>query len=204
MGKCPLLSNENYSEFMRSFAEQVGENTRNLREKYIDPKNVLKFNHGHAWEAPANELSDTKGTFQQRGTKTEIRLSDIAEGRVHVIFDAVIQVTQDINDQIERTLFESMKETTNRTGNFVFAAGRPMPEVMYEMLEKMELPLGKDGKLVMPTMSVHRSQFSKVMAELDGAGPEIEKKLEELKERKTGAARIKEMERLSRFERLND
>lgn len=202
MGKCPLLSNEDSSEFMRSFAEQVGENTRYLRERYMDPQNVLKFSHGHSWEAPANELGDKKGTIQQHGTETEIRLSDIAEGRAHVIFDAVNQVTQDMHDQMERVMFETMKAATDRTGQVVHAAGRPMPETMYEMLEKMELPLGKDGELSMPSMFIHPSQTLKIMAELDKAGPEFEQRFELLKAKKKEAARIKEQERLARFERL--
>jgi len=202
MGKCPLLSNEDSSEFMRSFAEQVGENTRYLRERYMDPQNVLKFSHGHSWEAPANELGDKKGTIQQHGTETEIKLSDIAEGRAHVIFDAVNQVTQDMHDQMERMMFETMKAATDRTGQVVHAAGRPMPETMYEILEKMELPLGKDGELSMPSMFIHPSQTPKIMAELDNAGPEFEQRFELLKAKKKEAARIKEQERLARFERL--
>ena len=202
MGKCPLLSDEDSSEFMRSFAEQVSENTRYLRERYMDPQNVLKFSHGHSWEAPANELGDKKGTLQQHGTETEIRLADITEGRAHVIFDAINQVTQDMHDQMERMMFETMIEATDRTGQVVHAAGRPMPEAMYEMLEKMELPLGKDGELSMPSMFVHPSQSPKIMAELDKAGSEFEQRFELLKEKKKEAARIKEQERLARFERL--
>ena len=204
MGKCPLLFKEDYSEFMRSFAEQVGENIRYLRERYMDPQNVLKFSHGHSWEAPANELGDKKGTIQQHGTETEIRLSDIAEGRAQVIFDAINKVTRDMHDQMERMMLETMKEATDRTGQVVCAAGRPMTETMYEMLEKMELPLGKDGELSMPSMFVHPSQTPKIMAEPDTVGPEFEKKFELLKERKKEEARIKEQERLSRFERLCD
>jgi hypothetical protein len=187
---------------MRSFAEQVGENTRYLRERYMDPQNVLKFSHGHSWEAPANELGDKKGTIQQHGTETEIRLSDIAEGRAHVIFDAVNQVTQDMHDQMERMMFETMKAATDRTGQVVHAAGRPMPETMYEMLENMELSLGKDGELSMPSMFIHPSQTPKIMAELDKAGHEFKQRFELLKAKKKEAARIKEQERLARFERL--
>lgn len=202
MGKCPLLSNEDSSEFMRSFAEQVGENTRYLRERYMDPENVLKFSHGHSWEAPANELGDKKGTFQRHGTETKVRLSDIAEGRAHVVIDALNQVTRDMHDQMERMMFETMKAATDQTGQVVNANGRSMPETMYEMLEKMELPLRNDGELSMPSMFIHPSQYPKIMAELDKAGTEFQQRLESLKVKKKEEARIKEQERLARFERL--
>lgn len=204
MGKCPLLSIEDSWEFMRVFLEQVNESARSRRERYMNPQNVLKFSHGHSWEAPANELGDKSGTFEKLAAELEIQLSDIAEGRAQVIFDAIDQVALSIHDQMERRMLETMVEATERTGKVVDAAGRPVLEAIYEMLDKMELSLGEDGELAMPSLFVHPSQAPKILAELNSAGPETKERIELLKERKKEAAHIKEQDRLSRFERLGD
>ncbi|MCZ4354894.1 hypothetical protein O4H61_20525 [Roseovarius aestuarii] len=201
MGKVPFHFPEVETEFMKGFAEAIGENARILRERYMAPDNVLKFSHGRTWEAPANALGDTTGEIKQHGTETELNLKDIAAGKVETVFLAVSQVTDDMNSQMERLLFETMSNSTKKSGQVVDGSQKTFPESMYEMLEMMELPLDDDGELSMPTMFIHPSQSAKLEAQVKSAGIEFDEKFSALKERKKFEAQERERQRLARFER---
>jgi hypothetical protein len=106
-----------------------------------------------------------------------------------------------MNSQMERLLVETLSHSTEKSGQVVDGAQKTFPESMYEMVEKMELPLDKEGELSMPTMIIHPSQSPKLEAQFTSAGPEFEEKFAELKDRKKKEAQEREEQRLARFER---
>jgi hypothetical protein len=203
MGKCPFLREAASSTFMKSFTKEIGERTRNLQVQYMSPSNVLRFRHGHTWDAPANELGDKSGGFEKHGVTTEIKLSDIAEGKMHTIFEQIFEVSESLHSQIQTVLFEVLNRSTEKSGQVISMSGKKIPDAMYEMLERMELPLDGDGELSMPSMFVHPSQTQSIFKQLKEAGPDFEKRIEDLKARKKHEAETRELARVSRYERRN-
>jgi hypothetical protein len=201
MGKVPFLFPDVEVEFTKGFSKAIDSNFRMFSEQYMSPDNVLKFNHGRMWEAPANASGDTMGEMSEHGTETKLSLKDIAEGNVESIFRAISQVTDDIKTQVERQLFDIITTSTEKSGNVVNGSQKTFPQSMYEMLEMMQLPLDDAGELSMPTMFIHPSQTAKLKAELDSAGKEFGERFEALKEKKKAEAQERERQRLARFER---
>lgn len=184
MGKVPFHFPELKIEFMKGFAEAVGENARILREQFMAPDNVLKFSHGRTWEAPANNLGDKTGEVKAHRSAAELNLQDIVAGKVDAVFLAVSELTEDMHSQMERLLLETLFNATEKSGQVVDGAKKTFPESMYEMIEMMDLPLDAGGELSMPTMLIHPSQTEKLKSQIKSVGVEFDEKFSELKERK--------------------
>jgi len=201
MTKLPFRNPGIERAFMTSFASAVGENAKALREQFMLPENVLKLTHGRTWETPANEIGDKAGTIKQHGTQTELKLADIAAGRIEQIFVDVDVITKEMHSQMERMMFDTMIHTTDKTGQVVDGRNKSFPEAVYETMEIMELPLGDDGELSMPTMFIHPSQSKKLEKQISEVDPLFEKKFAELKQKKKSEAEKREQKRLARFEK---
>lgn len=204
MRKVPFIDRDLQSAFMKSFTQDVSSIAEAYRNQYLHPDNVLSFNHGRRWEAPANKVGDRVGHIQMHGTETTIDLSDIVAGKVEVIFETAVQVSNSMHEQMTKMLVETLHRGTEATGQTVDASGRPMYEAMYEVLEKMPPTLNDDGELSMPTMFIHPSQSEKISKDLNSAGSDFERKFDALKERKRAEALKNEADRIAKFERRND
>lgn len=201
MSKLPFRYPDIERVFMSGFANEVGNKTKSLREQFMAPENVLKFTHGITWEAPANELGDKVGTFKRYGSEIELNLADVVNGKLGLIFEHVQAITDEVHLQLERSLFETVHDTTERTGQVVDGRNKSFPEAMFESVEMLNLPIGEDGELSLPTMFVHPSQGEKIGEQFANLPPEFAKKFEELKDRKKNEAQVREQERLDRFEK---
>lgn len=201
MSKLPFRYPDIERLFMGSFASAVGNNAKALREQYMAPENVLKFTHGKTWEAPANELGDKVGTVTRHGTETELKLADVVAGKIERIFMDVDTVTNQMHSQMERMLFDTMRQATDKTGQVVDGRNKTLPEAMYETVEMLELPLSDDGELSMPTMFIHPSQSKELEEQIAKIDPQFDERFAELKLRKKNEAEVREKARLARFER---
>lgn len=201
MTKIPFMFKGLKSEFMNGFAEAVGENSRILRERFVAADNVISFNHGRIWEMPCNTPGDAATELKEHGASIEFKLDDIIDGRVEIVFEAILQMTSDLNAQSERLLINTLSESTEKSGQVVDGTQATFPESMFKMLELIELPLDGKGELSMPKIIVHPSQIAKMEAEMSLAGTEFTVKFEALKAQKKQEAMEREEKRLARFER---
>lgn len=203
MGKCPFFDPELQDAFVAGFVHDVSEYSRQMREQIMCPGNVLRLTHGRKWEAPANKLGDTIGEMEKHGTETSLNLRDIVEGRTDLILENVLNVASSIHDQMTGLLIGTLERSTESSGQYVDAAGRQLPEAMFELFEKMEFSLDEHGELSMPSMLIHPSQAQRVRQQLEATSPEHQERFEALKLKKKEEAQQRELTRLSRFETRN-
>lgn len=186
---------------MIGFSKDVGDRSAQMRNEVMDPRNVLSFQHGKKWESPANEFGDTSTEMTQHSTTTELHLKDVVMGDPTVTFRTAMTVSEQMHSSVMDTMISTLNRSTAQSGNVVNAVGRPFPEAFAEMLEMIQPTLGDDGELQLPTMLVPPSQGSKLVAELEAAGPDFERRIDELKARKKLEAERNEAARVNRFER---
>lgn len=186
---------------MIGFTKDVGDRSAQMRNKLLDSRNVLSFQHGRKFESPADEFGDTSTEMTRHSSITELHLKDVVRGDPTVTFWAAMTVSEQMHESIMDSMISTLNRSTAQSGNVVNAGGRPFPEAFAEMLEMIQPSLGDDGELLLPTMLVHPSQGRKLVAELEAAGPEFERRIDELKARKKLEAEENETARLNRFER---
>lgn len=199
--KFPFLNVSAEAAFMAGFSSEIGNRLNRLRERYLPSENVLHFNHGRHWEAPANELGEKAGTMDSFGAESQLNLSDITNYRTNAIFDIIDHMTSALNAEFERLMIDTLSSATEKSGQIVSAAGRSKAEAMYEMIEKMELSLDKDGELSMPSLIANQQVAVDIMSQLEKTTPEFEDRLNSLKARKKKEAQEREVQRLARFDR---
>lgn len=199
--KTPFLQKKVSEAYMIGFTKDVGDRSAQMRNKLLDSRNVLSFQHGRKFESPADEFGDTSTEMTRHSSITELHLKDVVRGDPTVTFWAAMTVSEQMHESIMDSMISTLNRSTAQSGNVVNAGGRPFPEAFAEMLEMIQPSLGDDGELLLPTMLVHPSQGRKLVAELEAAGPEFERRIDELKARKKLEAEENETARLNRFER---
>ena len=187
--------------YMIGFSKDVGDRSEQKRNELMDPRNVLSFRHGRKWESPANEFGDTSTEMTEHSTTTKLHLRDVVLGDPTVTFRTAMTASEQMHSSVMNSMISTLSVSTAQSGNVVNAAGRPFLEAFAEMLEMIQPTLGDDGELQLPTMLVHPSQGPKLAAEFEAAGPDFEKRIDELKARKKLEAEENEKARVDRFER---
>jgi len=199
--KIPFISRSLRKAFMEGFVRDVGERSRLKRENVMDPRNVLEFQHGRTWKSPANEHGDQDGELTLHSTETELHMKDIVNGNPMVIFRTTEYISSKMHDSFMSAMFDKVHAATSNSGNVVNTTDGSWPNAMNDMLEMLVPSLDENGELQMPTMFVAPSQGEKIVTELKAAGPEFEKHIEDLKERKKLEAQANEDTRRKKFER---
>lgn len=199
--KTPFLQKKLGEAYMIGFSKDVSDRSEQKRSELMDPRNVLSFHHGRKWESPANEFGDRSTEMTQHSTTTELHLKDVVLGDPTVTFRTAMTVSEQMHSSVMNMMISKFSDVTAQTGNVVNAAGRPFPEAFAEILEMLQPTLGDDGELQLPTMIIHPSQGPKLVAELERAGPDFERRIDELKARKKLEAEENEVARLNRFDR---
>lgn len=199
--KTPFLQKKLSEAYMIGFSKDVGDRSAQKRNELLDPRNVLAFQHGRKWESPANEFEDSNTEMTEHSTTTELHLRDVVLGDPKVTFRTAMIVSEQMHSSVMDTMISTLNRSTAQSGNVVNAGGRPFPEAFAEMLEMIQPSLGDDGELQLPTILVHPSQGPKLVAELEAAGPEFERRIDELKALKKLEAEENETARVNRFER---
>ena len=199
--KTPFLQKKLSEAYMVGFTRDVRDRSAQKRNELLDSRNVLSFQHGKKWESPANEFGDTSTEMTEHSTTTELHLRDVVLGDPTVTFRTAVTVAEQMHSSVMDSIISTLNKSTEQSGNVVNAGGRPFPEAFAEMLEMIHPSLGDDGELQLPTMLVAPSQGSKLMAELEAAGPEFKQRIDELTARKKLEAEENETARVNRFER---
>lgn len=105
--------------------------------------------------------------FKAIGARMTVPLDLTSEDAQQEVIQKLKQVAQEIAKQSEGMLFSSIKDITSEVGNAIDARGKPFhPDMLLEMLEKIQLDFDSNGKAIMPTIVLHPDMFESIAPKL--------------------------------------
>ncbi len=121
------------------------------------------------------------------------------EDTLEITFEKLFDLGQQMANEFQKKAFQQLDTTLTEKGQYVDAKGISTVEAIFAMFEKIEFPLGSEGKLDMSGfkfVSSPEAYKSTLKAWKEIESDDIKsKKLEELFRRKEGRARAKEANR---------
>lgn len=115
-------------------------------------------------------------------------LNAVRTGDLAVFHGEVDKAADRLAEGLAAFFVEGMSKVTEGTGSVVDAGGQELSfELIYETLENVEFSVDEHDELVMPSLLMHTDQAEK-LRELGPLTPEQERRMAELKQRKTEEA----------------
>jgi hypothetical protein len=106
--------------------------------------------------------------------------------------------------QFSEMMYSTISDSCEISGNIVDAkkAGS-IPASFIEMISKIELSVGRDGKVSMPEIHAGSEMAQKLFTELSSQPPEFSEEVEKIKAEKTAEAFKREEIRKQKFKRFS-
>jgi len=89
------------------------------------------------------------------------------------------EITEAAGRHFETSLFDTVREATEKTGMGFDAGGKPFhPSMPWDMLERMDVDFDTNGEPVMPTLVVHPDMFKAIEKKIPEweSDPELQKR----------------------------
>jgi hypothetical protein len=185
--------------FARSQTRWLAERQKQLQAQIMSPANALRYQHGGQIIHPADEES-SPSDMQAHSAISELKFEDVLNQNVDAWAKGLVELSEEMHKSFMGMVFENLNDVTARTGNVVDAreAGS-FPKAMLEMMQKIELAVGRDGEVSMPTIAAPPELAEKQIAELEAQPPAFKEEFERIKQQKIDDARQREAERIARF-----
>jgi putative lipoic acid-binding regulatory protein len=132
-------------------------------------------------EGTSGTYSSVEGTirnkdYQQMKVEFEILYSELPNLEIVDAIRIVQEKGKEMGEQLGKYTFSTVEQVTNETGNVVDAKGKPFSlGMMFELLEKMEIPFDMNDNPHMPTVVIHPNQMDRIREEIQRE--EIEKNM---------------------------
>ncbi|MHC4269876.1 MAG: hypothetical protein ACYSTS_15615 [Planctomycetota bacterium] len=111
------------------------------------------------------------------------------------IFAKIYDMAQQAGKQVEKNSFEYLSKSLDEAGQTINAKDRDMVDALFEMFEKIEIPLGEDGRLDRSGLQiVCGSEVIKAIQRIEQS-PETKEKFENLMKQKEDKARARKANR---------
>jgi hypothetical protein len=186
-----------------SLEEEFGAALTSYVQEWSRNMGIMKEIRGHIiHEGSTNTIqrsaTDSEQTKMVKAeVETQMQFSEIEAVDATYIIKKAIEIAKLFQEHHSRTLFQTLQETTTRTGQTVDARGAPLTnELIMEMLSKMPIDFEKSphGDLSIVTSPRMIPRFKKLEVELN-ENPELRKKMDALMDRKRDEFREREINR---------
>lgn len=170
-----------------------------LISQFVSPENNQRLRHGDSWSHPGNPQAG--GTeIQQHSTELYVKFDDIVAHDLGAIDRHVEKIAEGMHRQFMQMMYSTVSAACDQSGNVVDAkdAGGPL-EGFAAMLEKIQFSADKYGKVTLPQVHLHPEAFKRMQAAQKTASPELLRRIEETRARKTAEALQVECLRKARF-----
>jgi hypothetical protein len=135
-----------------------------------------------------------KQRFVRARSTVVLKAPELKEEGLGAVLREYHRARTDIGEQQKRLLFHRLAQITQETGQSVDAGGKPLtPELLLEMLDRMEIDFDAEGRPIWPSIICHPSQQEAILNW--DVTEEQTRQLEELIERKWRAWRDRESDR---------
>lgn len=170
-----------------------------LNSQFVSPENHQRLRHGDSWSLQGNPKAVSTG-IQQHSTELYVKFEHIIEHDLGAIDRYVEQIVKGMHEQFMQMMYSTVSAACDQSGNVVDAkeAGGPL-EGFAAMLEKIQFSADKYGKVTLPQVHLHPDTFKRMQDAQKTASPELLRRIEETKARKTAEALHVESLRKARF-----
>lgn len=97
-----------------------------------------------------------KKDYQRMEVNYRIEYKDVPDMTLENVFSLFQQKGKEMGEQMGRYMFKTVDEITKESGNIVDSHGKPFSlDLMFETIEKMQIPFDEQGNPVMPTLVIH-------------------------------------------------
>lgn len=170
-----------------------------LVSQFVSPENNQRLRHGDSWSHPGNSQAVGTG-IQRHSAELYVKFEDIVAHDLGAIDRYVEKIAEAMLGQFMQMMYSTLSAACDQTGNVVDAkeAGGPL-EGFAAMLEKIQFSADKHGKVTLPQVHLHPDAFKRMQDAQKTASPELLRRIEETKARKTAEALQVEALRKARF-----
>lgn len=165
-------------------------------------RNALTFQHGHGWEFLREDASTGRGGLIRSTADVDIEHQAQVNNDVVAYRAALNSFADQFVAQMSRRAYEAVSEAAEEVGNVVSAADAgSLPQAFLAMIEKVEFGVDESGQVTPPAIHASPEAADKMMRELAAQGPEFEKQVEAVTQRKKQEALDREAARLARYKK---
>lgn len=196
----PFQFNKGYDITAHEFTSVVAEKLNEVRNIYISSDNISFYSHGVGWETNYPNSVNNNGEFKKVSAETAMKFEDVVLHDVSVLQNNIDHIAKAMADQFQRSLFEMVSKTTEKTGNTLSAKDfSSNAEAFLASLKQVEFGVDKNGEVSLPSFYVGKEMSQKMLDELQSMGPEFDAKVQKIKQEKTQKALAEEIARKSKF-----
>ena len=190
--------------FRHSFATCVRTLADDLHAKLIPLKNRNTFNHGLHWQSHNSDQPDEISSLSEQSISASLKIQDIINNDIGKLFTMCEQLARGIHENLTRSMYKKISETTERTGNTVSVQNGQTAAAFLEMLRKIELGVDEHGNPTMPQLHTSPDTADKLIKALSEQGPEYQAEVNRIKAEKIAQAQERENARRARFRKNHD
>ncbi len=196
----PVQYAKRIDEFEKAFNEDVASALREAQTSLVPSHNRFGYSHGIRWRIRSDQEDDPDGELQARSVEVQFSIDAILGNELSALPEYQEKIVERMMADFMRMMYETVNGATEKTGNVISAGGGPFrAEHFLEMLEKVELGVDRHGRVTLPAIHAGPGLAEKIFEELSAQGPEFERRVDEIKTRKTQEALSKEAMRRAKF-----
>lgn len=200
--KTPFPFTKEIEAFDRAFSSMIRKELRDVQATFVSQDNMFGYSHGRGWNTIHSNSIESEGEFQEHAVETSIPFERIMEHDLSQIERLKNEVISGLTNHFMRAMYATVREAADAVGNTVSAQNhQDFSEAFLEALRKIEFGVNRQGEVSPPQFHVSPAMFEKITKELAAKGPDFEKLVKELIEKKSAAAKAHEEERRSKFPR---
>ncbi|MBQ0799206.1 MAG: hypothetical protein KBT63_07945 [Porticoccaceae bacterium] len=203
----PFRLTSKISEFDDALSEDIVSALQEQRKAILPSENVFGYSHGTRWRTSTagNGDENEDGEMQVHSSEIEISFQEIVDNDLGAFAKYRNLVVSRLMEEFMRSMYQTVSDSTEKTGNVVNAKGGGFKAEQYvEMLERIEFGVDRNGNVSFPEIHAGPELVEKMRQELSAQGPDFEKKVQEIIQRKSEAALVKEDGRKSKFPKFGD
>ena len=175
------------------------------RDTVLASENVITYSHGERWTAWQQGDEDKTHEFQEHCHEEVIKFQDIIDHKIPILPTYLLRIAEGVHSEFMKTLYKTLHEATQRTGNVVDAKQHSSPaEAFIEMLRKIEFGVDRAGAVSRPQIHLAPEMSEKFVKDIEMQGVEFRKEVAKLTAAKEAAALEREAKRKARFVNSTD
>ena len=197
--RVPFIDPRGGRQFSEKFRSTVAEIVRDRGEELIPAENHQRFYHGRSWTMTREDGTQVRTNIQGHTARGELGFTEIIQCQFSALPKLINSIATAMSDTIEKSLYIRVAEDAAAVGNTASALGRPTPEVLLEMIRKIEFSVDRTGKISVPSIHTSPENAKRLSEEIAMAGPAFEAEMNQLMHEKEAEAIERENTRLARF-----